>query len=67
MRAAPVLAGILWMLGTEAAVAENAPPPLELTAEQDHKLMLDQLGITSIRPGANGRDANAPNAANYDE
>jgi len=67
MRAAPVLAGILWMLGTEAAVAENAPPPLELTAEQDHKLMLDQLGITAIRQGANGRDANAPNAANYDE
>ena len=41
--------------------------PLELTAEQDHKLMMDQLGITSIREGANGRDPNAPNAANYDE
>jgi len=67
MRIAPVLSGILWVLGTTAAVAENAPPPLELTAEQDHKLMLDQLGITSIRQGANGRDANAPNAANYDE
>ena len=42
-------------------------PPLELTAEQDHKLMLEQLGITTIRSGANGRDPNAPNAANYDE
>ncbi len=62
-----VLSGILWMFGTAAAVAENAPPPLELTAEQDHKMMMDQLGITSIRQGANGRDANAPNAANYDE
>jgi hypothetical protein len=33
----------------------------------DHKKMLDQLGITSIRPGANGNDPSAPNAANYDE
>ena len=29
--------------------------------------MLKQLGIASIRQGANGRDASAPNAANYDE
>ena len=29
--------------------------------------MMEKLGITEIRPGANGRDANAPNAANYDE
>ena len=50
-----------------AAFAGELPPPLELTAEQDHKLMMEQLGITSIRQGANGRDPNAPNAANYDE
>ncbi len=51
-----------------ASVSLAAPaPPLDLTAEQDHKLMLDALGITAIRPGANGRDPNAPNAANYDE
>ena len=30
-------------------------------------MMMEQLGITSIRQGANGRDPNAPNAANYDE
>ena len=29
--------------------------------------MMEKLGITSIRQGANGRDPNAPNAANYDE
>src|SRR6187399_50470 len=62
-----VLSAILWMFGTAAAVAENAPPPLDLSAEQDHKMMMEQLGITSIRQGANGRDPNAPNAANYDE
>lgn len=50
------------------SVSLAAPaPPLDLTAEQDHKLMLDALGITAIRPAANGRDPGAPNAANYDE
>jgi hypothetical protein len=50
-----------------AAFAADLPPPLELTAEQDHKMMMERLDITSIRQGANGRDPNAPNAANYDE
>ena len=36
-------------------------------SEQDHKRLMDVLGIASLRPGANGSDANAPNAANYDE
>ena len=45
----------------------SAAPPLEMTAEQDHKLMMDKLGIGAIRPGANGRDSTAPNYANYDE
>ena len=49
------------------AAAAGVAPPVELTAEQDHQLMMDQLGIKSIREGANGRDASAPNAANYDE
>jgi hypothetical protein len=47
--------------------ASAVPPPLDLTAEQDHRMMMEQLGITAIRPGADGRDAKAPNAANYDE
>ncbi len=29
--------------------------------------MMELLGIDSLRPGANGRDPNAANAANYDE
>lgn len=33
----------------------------------DHKKMMALLGINSIRPGANGSDPNASNAANYDE
>ena len=42
------------------------PPPLCLTTEQDHRNMMDQLGITELRSGRNS-DASAPNAANYDE
>ena len=38
-----------------------------LTTQQDHQRLLDLLKIKSLRPGANGRDPNAPNAANYDE
>ena len=40
---------------------------LRQASAADHKKMLDLLGITSIRQGANGNDPNAPNAANYDE
>ena len=64
MRSVLIACGILVVA---AAVAADLPPPRDLTAEQDHQLMLDQLGITSLRQGANGRDPNAANAANYDE
>ncbi|HUQ12474.1 MAG TPA: hypothetical protein VM146_19365 [Steroidobacteraceae bacterium] len=62
-----VLLGLGVMEMTPAFAADQAPPPRELTAEQDHQLMMEQLGIKEIRQGADGRDANAPNAANYDE
>jgi hypothetical protein len=35
--------------------------------QQDYNQMLAQLNIVSVRPGANGNDPKAPNAANYDE
>jgi len=34
---------------------------------RDHRNMMEQLGIESLRPGANPNDPNAPNAVNYDE
>jgi hypothetical protein len=43
------------------------PAPLQLTAQQDHSLMMKALNIGILRPGANGMNPNAPNAANYDE
>jgi hypothetical protein len=42
------------------------PPPVELTAQQDHQRLLDLLHITALRPGPSG-NPNAPNAANADE
>jgi hypothetical protein len=41
--------------------------PVELNAEQDHRRLLGLLRISSLRPGVNGNDPQAPNAANYDE
>ena len=41
--------------------------PVELTSEQDQQRLLHLLGIEALRPGANGQNPNAPDAANYDE
>ena len=43
----------------------QTPEPLNWTAQQDHKNMLEQLGITRLRPGPSGNPG-ATNAANYD-
>jgi lysophospholipase L1-like esterase len=40
--------------------------PKNWTAAEDHRNMMDQLGIKALRPGPSGNDA-APNHANYDE
>jgi hypothetical protein len=39
----------------------------DLTPQQDHQRLVDSLHIASLRGGADGRNPNAPNAANYDE
>lgn len=41
--------------------------PVKLTAEQDHQRMMDLLGITALRRGADGSNPQVPNYANYDE
>jgi hypothetical protein len=51
----------------QKAGAASPPPPVQLTAQEDHKRMMDLLKIKELRRGANGRDSKAPNAANYDE
>ncbi len=54
-----------------AALAQRpGGPEFEAQRQQtqaDYKHMLKQLGIESLRPGVNGNDPKAANAANYDE
>lgn len=63
----PLLALTLLCGAGGVPAADDLPPPVELTAEQDHRRMMETLGLTKLRQGANGRDPDAPNAANYDE
>ncbi len=49
-----------------SAQESGRKPPVVFTTQQDHQNMLQQLGITKLRPGRSG-DAKSSNAANYDE
>ncbi len=57
---ASAVVGILY--GQSAA----APPAVNWTTADDHKNMMDQLGIKALRPGPSGNES-APDHANYDE
>ena len=68
------LIGMLWVPLLLALVApgpqvagEETPPPVMLTAQEDHRRLLELLNIQVLRRGADGRDPQAPNAAIYDE
>lgn len=39
----------------------------QAATREDHKQMMQLLGIKELRPGANGSNKDAPNFANYDE
>ena len=68
MGSCPVRSACLAAAFTVAALAllrAQTPEPLNWTAQQDHKNMMEQLGITRLRPGPSG-NASATNAANYD-
>ncbi len=41
--------------------------PVKMTAQEDHKRMMDLLHIASLRRGADGNNRQSPYAANYDE
>jgi hypothetical protein len=42
-------------------------PPVQMSAKEDHQRIMGLLRIRDLRSGADGRNPNAPNAANYDE
>jgi hypothetical protein len=45
----------------------DPPLPLKLTAQEDHRKMMEQLGIKELRRGAEGMNRQAPNYQNTDE
>jgi len=58
------LVSMLGVALTFAGAAQQAPR--EWTATDDHRNMMERLGIKALRPGPSGNEQ-APNHANYDE
>ena len=57
---------ILFTIVTCRPAAAQQCSPLNWAAEQDHRNMMEQLGIKALRPGPSGNENN-PTHANYDE
>jgi hypothetical protein len=57
---------VLTILFAASATAQTPPPPLHLTAEQDHQRLMELLHIKALRRGPDG-DPKSPHAANFDE
>jgi lysophospholipase L1-like esterase len=63
-----LLCGLILTAAHLAAQQQSAEPPgpRDWTAAEDHRNMMEQLGIKALRPGPAANE-NAPNHANYDE
>jgi hypothetical protein len=57
---------VITLAGVLAGWQATTPQPINWTAAEDHRNMMDQLGIKALRPGPSGNES-APNHANYDE
>jgi hypothetical protein len=59
--------GLAWLLFAVGAAAQQPPPDVKnWSTAEDHQHLMQQLGITALRPGPSGNEQ-APNHANYDE
>jgi hypothetical protein len=60
---------LILLLSVLCTLLRAAEPgaPVQLTADEDRKRLMALLHITELRGGADGRNPQAPNAANYDE
>jgi hypothetical protein len=62
-----ILISTLGLSGQTSAPGSNATSATaDWTTQQDHRNMLEQLGITKLRPGRNGNPNATNNPANYD-
>jgi lysophospholipase L1-like esterase len=59
-------AGLAVVAPSVARAQRASPEPKNWTAAEDHRQMMEQLGITTLRPGPSGNEQD-PNHANYDE
>ena len=66
MKTAAACALVIAALGDQAAPPAAPPPPRDWTTADDHRNMMEQLGITALRPAPSGNEQ-ASNHANYDE
>jgi len=60
-----VLAAVI--LCRAQSATPRLPAPMNWNAEQDHRNMMEQLGIKTLRPGADGMNPQAANYQNTDE
>jgi hypothetical protein len=67
MRRAGSLTGLVLLLSVSGRLAGQSESPVEITAEQDHRRLMDLLHINTLRPGADSKHPDAENAVNYDE
>jgi hypothetical protein len=65
-QAAPPPAAAPPPVRAQAPTGGPPPNPNAAATAADHRQMMEQLGITALRPGPSGNPS-APNAANYDE
>ncbi|MBK8000804.1 MAG: acetylxylan esterase [Verrucomicrobia bacterium] len=64
---ASLAVGVLALSAATAAPAQPAAGTNQTwTTQQDHRNMMEQLGITKLRPGRNGSATATNNPANYD-
>ena len=66
--ASGAIAGVACTRSGPAASEQRSesPAPKSWTTAEDHRQMMEQLGIKALRPGPSGNEQ-APNHANYDE
>lgn len=62
-----LVASLLITIACNAQPSQQYRDSINKLNEADHQQMMQQLGITTLRPGVNGNDPKAANAANYDE
>ena len=66
MRFPPIAVLAVILSAGAPGIAAEPPKPMQLTAQEDHKKMMEQLKIKELRRGADG-NPNSANAANKDE